>query len=167
MYIFIVNTKAGNGRAKRIFLKLKKTKLYQKIASTFYYTEYEGHAEEIVRSFQNTQDISVIIVIGGDGTLHEAINGMDHHVMPIAIIPGGSGNDFARGIGLKESPLQILKNIVEGRADSPYFLGNYIIDRAEERHFVNSMGFGFDALIAKRANYSFYKRIFNFFNIGK
>jgi YegS/Rv2252/BmrU family lipid kinase len=167
MYIFIVNTKAGNGRAKRIFLKLKKTELYQKIDSRFYYTEYEGHAEELVRSIQNMEEISAIIAVGGDGTLHEVINGVDHHYIPIAFIPGGSGNDFARGIGLKEKPLQILKSVVEGKAETPYFFGDYDLDDKESRKFVNSMGFGFDALIAKKANYSFYKRILNFFNIGK
>ncbi|MFA1820269.1 diacylglycerol kinase family protein [Virgibacillus oceani] len=167
MYIFIVNTKAGNGRAKRTFSKLEETELYQKINSSFYYTEYEGHAEEIVRSLPNKQGISAIIVVGGDGTLHEVINGVDYHYMPIAFIPGGSGNDFARGIGLNESPLEILKSIVEGKAETPYFLGDYHLDDAGKRNFVNSMGFGFDALIAKKANYSFYKRILNFLNVGK
>src|SRR5690625_3472336 len=133
MYIFIVNTKAGNGRAKRIFLKLKKTELYQKIDSTFYYTEYEGHAEELVRSIQNMEEISAIIAVGGDGTLHEVINGVGHHYIPIAFIPGGSGNDFARGIGLKEKPLQILKSVVEGKAETPYFFGDYDLDDKESR----------------------------------
>jgi YegS/Rv2252/BmrU family lipid kinase len=167
MYIFIVNTKAGNGRAKRIFSKLKNTARYQKMESTYYYTEYEGHAEEIVRSLENKKAIDAIIVVGGDGTLHEVINGVNHHDMPIAFIPGGSGNDFARGIGLREKPLEILERVAEGRADIPYYLGNYSLDDTKKRNFVNSMGFGFDALIAKKANYSFYKQILNFFNIGK
>lgn len=167
MYIFIVNTKAGNGRAKRIFSRLKKTELYGKMETAYYYTAYEGHAEKMVRSFENKQDIDAIIVVGGDGTLHEVINGVDHHEIPIAFIPGGSGNDFARGIGLREKPLDILKSVAEGGADVSYYLGNYHLDGRTKRNFVNSMGFGFDALIAKKANYSFYKRILNFFNFGK
>ena len=167
MYIFIINTKAGNGRAKRIFSKLERTALYQNINSTCYYTAYEGHAEKIVRALPNKQEISAIIVVGGDGTLHEVINGVDHHDMPIALIPGGSGNDFARGVELKEKPLQILESVVKGKAEMPYFLGNYCLGNAEKRNFVNSMGFGFDALITKKANYSFYKRILNFLNVGK
>jgi YegS/Rv2252/BmrU family lipid kinase len=167
MYIFIVNIKAGNGRAKRIFSKLQKTDLYQKIEKAYYYTEYKGHAEEIVRSLPSLQEINAIIVVGGDGTLHEVINGAGPRDMLIAFIPGGSGNDFARGIGLREKPLQILERVVDGTVDTPYFPGEYRMEDEKKRIFVNSMGFGFDALIAKKANYSFYKRILNFFNIGK
>jgi YegS/Rv2252/BmrU family lipid kinase len=167
MYIFIVNTTAGNGRAKRIFSKLKKTDLYKSLESVYYYTEYEGHAEEIARSLSNFMEIKAVIVVGGDGTLHEVINGLDHHKISIAFIPGGSGNDFARGIGLSEKPVKILQRVVDGTTEVPFYLGNYLLDGGENRRFVNSMGFGFDALIAKKANYSLYKRILNFFNLGK
>ncbi|GAB3792164.1 diacylglycerol/lipid kinase family protein [Virgibacillus kimchii] len=167
MYIFIVNIKAGNGRAKRIFLKLQKTELYKRLESKYYYTKYEGHAEEIARSLVHLQGIKAMIVVGGDGTLHEVINGVDHYVVPIAFIPGGSGNDFARGIKLRDSPLEILEKVVGGTADAVYYLGNYHMDGSGKRNFVNSMGFGFDALIAEKANNAFYKRILNFLNMGK
>ncbi|MFD2046376.1 diacylglycerol/lipid kinase family protein [Ornithinibacillus salinisoli] len=168
MYIFIINVVAGNGRGKRIFKKIQKSKLYQNITSDYYITEYEGHAEEIVRfvSNQNLVNLKAIIVIGGDGTIYEVMNGLQDPTIPVAFIPGGSGNDFARGLLIKRDPITILKHIVQNKFKKPYWLGNYWVDGTHRKSFVNSIGFGFDAEIAKQANQSWYKKVFNYLHIG-
>src|SRR5699024_35108 len=111
MYIFIVNPVAGNGRAKRIFSEITSSYLYHQIKSTYFFTKYEGHAEEIIKNIieDHANVVEVIIVIGGDGTLHEVMNGLAAEQIPIAFIPGGSGNDFARGCSIKEGPIDILQ----------------------------------------------------------
>src|SRR5690625_5295491 len=99
MYIFIVNPIAGNGRAKRVFTKLKKSPLFQQINSQYYFTRYIGHAEEISQqiSQESKHNINAIIVVGGAGTFHEVINGLENNKIVVAIILRVSGNDFARG----------------------------------------------------------------------
>ena len=166
MYVFIINPNAGNGRAIHIFEKLQKSALFQQLESRYYYTEYEGHAEEITASCATEKGITRLVVIGGDGTIHEVMNGLGESSMLIGFIPGGSGNDFARGVEIKGKPEAILKEIIDGENRIDYWLGNYIHDDNQERHFVNSMGFGFDAQTAHTANHSFYKRIFNNLQIG-
>lgn len=169
MYVFIVNPEAGGGRAMRVFSKIEKSELYNDIQHTHYFTEYRGHAEVIVHDLIETYHdvLTNVIVIGGDGTLHEVINGLIDYEIPVSFIPGGSGNDFARGCSIHEQPLELLRQIISGEGGFPYWLGNYTIDCNEPRMFANSIGFGFDAEIVKAADQSVYKKVFNKLGMGK
>lgn len=172
MYLFIINPTAGHGRAKRIFSKIATSELYQDIDSIHYYTQYGGHAEQIIRHFpaETYNKLKAIIVIGGDGTLHEVINGLENEnrLIRLAFIPGGSGNDFARGVQIKEKPLDLFRRIImEEDWQIPYWTGYYCINNSKERRFVNSIGFGFDAEVARHANRTSLKKWFNLLHIGK
>lgn len=170
MYIFIINPTAGSGSAIKQFAKIQASQLYKEIESRYFITKYNGHAEKIVSHLvkeQSNKSITTIIVIGGDGTLHEVVNGIGKRHIPIAIIPSGSGNDFVRNFSMGRKPLAILEAIVEGKSELSYWLGNYQMKNAKKRYFVNSIGFGFDAEVAQTANQSFYKRILNKFRLGK
>lgn len=158
MYVLIINPVAGNGKGKRVFEKLTRTGTYQRLQTKSYITKYSGHAEEIAAGLASSKFIKCIIVIGGDGTLHEVINGLGESRFPISFIPGGSGNDFARGSGIKESPEKILKRIIQGKNKINYWTGYYTTDSEAKQEFVNSMGFGFDAEIAKQAQQPEFKR---------
>ncbi|MFD1038184.1 diacylglycerol/lipid kinase family protein [Virgibacillus byunsanensis] len=168
MYIFIINPTAGYGRARRIFSKIKKSVLFSTINSTYFYTSYEGQAEEIAIDIikSSYHHINCVIVIGGDGTLHEVINGLCNR-LPVSFIPGGSGNDFARGCSIKGSPMYIFRQIITEQLQIPYWCGTYQMDNDKDRLFVNSMGFGFDAEIARHANESNYKKVLNRLGLGK
>lgn len=168
MYIFIVNPVAGNGRGVRIFNKLTKSETYKRISTRHYFTKYPRHAEELARKIgsSNLVDLKGIIVIGGDGTIHEVMSGIGDFDIPISFIPGGSGNDFGRGSGITGSPRKILKRIINDNKGIPYWRGIYKFDHSSERTFVNSIGLGFDAEIAKKANESNYKKVFNRLHLG-
>lgn len=165
MYIFIINPKAGNGRAMKVFSDLQKSSIYQEIDNRYYFTEYEGHGEIITRKITSNVEVTAIIVIGGDGTIHEVINGLGTMDTPIGFIPGGSGNDFARGCRIKGKPEAILKQIINKKPSLTYWLGNYW-EANNERRFVNNIGFGFDAEIAHTVNHSSYKKFFNSIGFG-
>lgn len=169
MYVFIINPSAGSGRAERMFAAIQESKLYKNIQSKAFLTHTNGHAEKVVRELIRTdrEHIRALIIIGGDGTFHEVINGMGTTVIPVAIIPSGSGNDFSRATSIPKDPVTILELILEGKSDMPYWLGNYRFSSGKQRHFVNSIGFGFDAHIAQTANRSFYKKILNKLRLGK
>lgn len=171
MYLFIVNPIAGNGRAKRIFKRIQMSSTYKSLKSMYFYTEYEGHAEEIVRTMVTKKKklLKGIIVIGGDGTLHEAMNGLQQEEISIALIPGGSGNDFARGLSIEKDPINILERMLQYEKAQPYWLGVYETnpEPSNKRYFVNNIGFGFDAQIAKTANNAFYKKIFNVLKVSR
>src|SRR5690625_3135915 len=113
MYVFIVNPIAGSGRAIKIFSKIQASQLYKGIKSRYFLTKYKGHAEKVVSHLvkeQSNNNIITIIVIGGDGTLHEVTNGIGKRHIPIAVIPCGSGNDFVRNFSIGKNPLTILRS---------------------------------------------------------
>jgi diacylglycerol kinase family enzyme len=60
-------------------------------------------AWQIVQNM-NFEEYSALVAVGGDGTLHEVVNGMmfrqDKKRIPIAMIPNGSGNDTCKSIGI-------------------------------------------------------------------
>ncbi len=167
--IFIVNPKAKNGLSLKTWRKIEH-KIAQ-IPHTVYFTEYAGHgtilAEEVSEAHEEPL---VIVAVGGDGTVHEVMNGIIHfpHVK-IAFIPAGSGNDFAKGFGIQEKPDKSVESILRlidssgTRFDSGFFTGSY----GQNGYFVNSIGAGFDAAISKRANASPLKKWLNFLSIGQ
>lgn len=79
-------------------------------------TKYKKHATEITRELTTNVATEIkIISFGGDGTLHEVLNGIvDFEKTIIAILPLGSGNDFARywGIDLNAKPIVMFDQII-------------------------------------------------------
>lgn len=168
-YVFIINPIAGSGRGGRIFSKIQTSQLYQQLDKKSYLTKYKGHAEEIMKSIikHDVEEVIGIVVIGGDGTLHEVANGLNNTDLPLSFIPGGSGNDFARGCSLEKNPLKALENIIGSNDHLPYYTGRFEIDDQKPRIFANSIGFGFDAMIVQTANESWYKKHLNKIRLGR
>jgi len=88
----------------------------------------------------------LVLVWGGDGTINEVAGVLAERQVPLGIVPGGSGNGLARGLGL---PLQVRDAVhaaVHGTAR--------VIDTGQVagRTFLNLAGVGFDAAVAARVN---------------
>src|SRR5699024_1759899 len=144
--------------------------IFQQMEKQQYYTKYRGHAEELVLQLLNQYDphhLIAIVIVGGDGTVHEVMNGLGNIRIPVAYIPGGSGNDFARGNDLRKQPEQILEEVYRNQRTTPYWLGEFQINGKDSRAFVNSIGVGFDAAVSKLANQSPFKKICNQLRLGK
>lgn len=167
MYLFIVNPIAGGGRSMRILTEIQSSNIYDAIESTCCITQFKGHAEKIVKEQLEKTKVQGIFVIGGDGTFHEVVNGLNQASIPLAFIPGGSGNDFARGCSIDRKPVEIVMDMLNNQDKLNYFLGNYQVDNNESKKFVNNIGFGFDAQIAEKVNKSKYKQILNKLYLGK
>jgi len=118
--VLIYNPFSGAGKGEE---KAKKViKLFSKayIDVEQIKTTSVGHAEEIVTKL-DVSNIDAICVLGGDGTVHEAINGLMNRTdnakskIPLGIIPGGTGNAFARELFGHVSDIKIsVKHILQG-----------------------------------------------------
>ena len=111
-FIVIVNPFSGKKQGSEIFNKIKKKFDSKNIDLTLITTEFPGHAEKIIKEC-NFENYHGILMIGGDGTFHEIVNGMfnrmDKKKIPIGIIPGGTGNSFMLDLGITDSNLAVDK----------------------------------------------------------
>lgn len=163
---FILNPNAGNGRGQK---KWRQFQPQLTIPYELHETKYAGHTCELARSIARTatkKQPVCIISIGGDGTLHEVVNGIatTEHVY-IGAIAAGSGNDFARGYRVFRDAKQIEQFVVSKQA-TVHDVGVVRINDYQKR-FINNFGIGFDALVASIANESQLKKKLNKWKLGK
>jgi len=95
------------------------------------------------------QDL-VVVACGGDGTVHLAVNSLPDMQIPIAVVPLGTGNDFARFIGIK-NPVEGLRVLSDG-CTTTMDHGAISLSDGDVRKFVGVASCGFDAQVNERAN---------------
>jgi len=88
-----------------------------------------------------------VALVGGDGTIHLGAQVLANSGMPFGVIPAGTGNDFARGIGVPlKDPLAAADLIVKGDTRA------VDLAIARDRYITTVVAGGFDSLVNKRAN---------------
>jgi len=144
-YLFIFNPAADKGRAARKVEWLSAF-LSGREDSAMVTTTHVGHAEDIARS--TIVENRCLISCGGDGTLHEVVNGVAGKGVKVGILPIGSANDFIRTLNPPNSSnlgISHLFNALSRKVD----LGSVVFGSADQRYFINSMGVGFTGKVAK------------------
>ena len=115
-------------------------------------TEYPGHATELAQT-AGTQGCDLVVAAGGDGTVHEVVNGLmrvpEKDRPALGIVPLGSGNDFAHILGVPDDPSLALLSCLDGQ---PHFLDVGSVRNEQDRleYFNNTLGIGFDAVVTIR-----------------
>jgi diacylglycerol kinase family enzyme len=117
-------------------------------------TRYRGHARELAAAARG----ELVIVLGGDGSVNEAVNGImsqpggpDGSEPPlIAVIPGGGGNVFAQALGLPADPAAAIRRVRQVIAAQSYrTIG---LGLAGDRYFTFSAGLGMDAEVVQEVD---------------
>ena len=96
-----------------------------------------------------------LVVVGGDGMVHLGVNALVHTTVALGIIPAGTGNDAARGLGLDPTdPSAAVEHFLTRCTTAPRRVDLGRIERAGEpaRWFMCALSAGFDALVNERAN---------------
>ena len=150
----ILNPAASGGGGVRLQPKLERELTRRNIPFTLRRSQAPGHAEDLSRELaQNGADL--ILVVGGDGTIHEVANGLlkrETKPPPIAVVPVGTGNDFFRMVGRSRNLDAILDGLLDGTVHD-FDVGRVRYGGAES-FFVNLLGVGVDVeVLRKRANY--------------
>ena len=170
MYYFIVNIKSKTGKAGRIWRKVESELRKRGVEYRAYMTEYAGHASVLAdRICEENDGLKRIVVVGGDGTVNEVINGIaDYNQVVLGYIPSGSSNDLAKGLGISADSLTALRHILF--AGSCRYIDNGQVDFFDDnppRRFAVSSGVGFDASVCKEALHSGMKAVLNRAGLGK
>jgi len=111
-------------------------------------TRAPGDAARLARAAA-ADGADLLVAAGGDGTLSEVVNGIAGSGVRLGIVPLGTGNDFARELGVHASLGRSVHTLIHGvprRVD---------LGRAGDRWFINVAGCGFDAAVAARVNRGF------------
>ncbi|OGO61627.1 MAG: hypothetical protein A2029_12565 [Chloroflexi bacterium RBG_19FT_COMBO_47_9] len=151
--MLIVNPKADMGHALKMVADLRPL-VEEYGGGDWSQTEYPVHATELARQAAEA-GYSLVIAIGGDGTVHEVINGL-MQVPPetrprLGIVPLGSGNDFAHSIGIIGSPAETLKKIYTGQPKQ-VDVGVFDLGKGKREYYNNTFGLGFDATVTIRTH---------------
>jgi len=149
MWLLLSNPTSGGGKGRK-YLHIIKDYLdannlpYRDITSA----SYELASEALKKSLnQHGSHISGVFVIGGDGMVHLAVQELANRSIPLALIPAGTGNDFARSLNLPlDAPLQLLKTYL---ASTPIQLD---LGQVNDEFFADILSTGFDSVVNERAN---------------
>jgi len=116
--IIIANKKARWGLSRSRVRLAEAFLRKHKFAFSLFTTDYPGHAREIAAQAA-IQKVDTIVVLGGDGTLNEVINGVlateSSKIPRIGIIPSGSSNDFSKSLGLHQRLHKACRTIINGK----------------------------------------------------
>ncbi len=125
-------------------------------------TERPEHAVKLARQAAD-DGYDLVVAAGGDGTVHEVVNGLvrgGQSDTAMGVIPIGSGNDFAFGLGI---PLEIegaIERLYTGR-ERRVDLGRVEDGNGRFRYFDNNFGMGMDAMVVVRTESI--NRVYGFF----
>ncbi|MDC2958454.1 diacylglycerol kinase family protein [Streptomyces gilvifuscus] len=129
------------------------------------HTEYRGHAHDLGRQAAESEDIDLVVSLGGDGTVNEVVNGLLHAgpnpdgLPRLAVVPGGSTNVFARALGLPNDAVDATGALLDALHEgSERTVGMGLAagtpgtedEAAPARWFTFCAGLGFDAGVVGR-----------------
>jgi diacylglycerol kinase (ATP) len=145
-FYVIVNPTAGRGAAARARALVEAEMARTGAAHVIVLTERRGHAAELAEAAAR-DGWPAVVAVGGDGTVHETVNGLmraagDSASVPLGIVGVGSGNDFAQLAGVPRNPAEAVRRIVAATARA------VDVGRVNGRWFSNGVGIGLDAAVA-------------------
>ncbi len=168
MYYFIVNISGGSGKVKKTWIRVRNQLNKRNVKYKAFQTKGPEHAKALAGKISglNEDDIH-IVVVGGDGTINEVINGIGNfEKITLSVIPSGSGNDFARGLGISKNPIEALNRILDPKGEIKKIDLGCLTVAGKKRLFGISSGIGLDAIVCKKALDSKIKKVLNKFNMG-
>jgi diacylglycerol kinase family enzyme len=110
-------------------------------------TSRRGHATRLAQGAA-AEGMDAVVVLGGDGTLNEAANGLAGSSTALGVLPGGSTNVFARTIGMTNDPIEATGELLGAMArGSRRRIG---LGMVNGRYFLFHVGMGFDAAVVEQ-----------------
>lgn len=114
MIDIIANKSSGKGRGEKYLSTVTAYLDEHGVQYAVHPTERRGHGMELAKTLSES-GAETIVALGGDGTFHEVLNGIDFERSRMGLIPAGRGNDFATGTGVASlDPVKAIASIVHG-----------------------------------------------------
>ncbi len=147
MLDLILNPSAGGKQGEKILKALFEIETHLKsreIPYRVHYATVKGQTTELAKTLIDSGSTDLVIM-GGDGTLHAAINGFhSFDKVNMGIIPCGTGNDFAYALGIPKDPVKAIDLIIDGTPKYTDFMQMPTV------RGLNVIGMGIDVEVLKR-----------------
>ncbi len=114
------------------------------------------------------QDI-VLLVIGGDGSFNEVLNGIklsNKPYFPFTYLPAESGNDFTRAANLETNPEKLIFRLLKSHHYETVDCALFKLANGSQHYLSNNFGIGFDAFVVHQSNHSLLKKKLNQLHCG-
>lgn len=183
MYYFIVNPGSRTGEGRKIWQETEAILTEKRISYEVHFTDHKYHASELTRTLCAKGEPFTLVVLGGDGTLNEVLQGItEPSLVTLGYIPTGSGNDFAKGCQMPLDVRHAVQNILSHKyvkqldigqiqdlscKNARQFSAPMHTARKSSRSFLVSAGIGFDAAVCAEALDAPIKRFLNRIHLGK
>lgn len=143
MIDFVINERAGGGKTLKAKNKICEILDKRGIEYRFHPTKGVKDATKITKELCE-KGATLVVAVGGDGTVNEVLNGLNVKTTEFGIIPSGSGNDFVTSIDIPTNVEKALSIIIDGKAKPTDFM---VCDGIRG---LNIIGTGIDVEILKR-----------------
>ncbi len=142
MFAVIVNPVSGGGEAVRLAIRISERIAAMGQESRLFETSGDGDAARQTRAAVEA-GCEAVVCIGGDGTICEAAGELCHRYATFYVVPGGTGNDFARAFHLPKDPMAAFESSLRA-ADSNR------LRQVNGQGFLNVSGSGFDVDVLQK-----------------
>jgi len=139
--LVILNPTADRGEAGRRERELRAALEEAGLEYKLVRTEAPGHASELAREAARA-GVPLVVAAGGDGTVNEVAQGLVDTEVPLGVLPIGSGNDYARALGISKELRAAARRIATAEPQ------RVDVGLVKDRYFLNSLGMGIDGQIA-------------------
>lgn len=147
----LVNPTSGKGRVSRHATEVVAGLSSRGDSVTRLQGDTVGHAEELMAEAVQA-GVDTIVAVGGDGTVHLALQAVAGTDTALGIVPLGTGNDAAASLGIPtKDPNAAVRVVLDGHLDS-VDVGHVRTADGVARHFLCVLSTGFDSLVNERAN---------------
>lgn len=162
MHLFVINPRSGNGNGLKVWSMVESECKKQGIVYKAYVSQDAATAAERVQQHLSQFANAIVVIIGGDGTIHQLLPTIVEHGGILAVIPAGSGNDTARGFGIPKDPIGALRTVMIGKIQPVDMMRSH----EQGEWTLTALATGFDSAVADAVNRSFYKRWCNRLKLG-
>lgn len=181
----LINPAAAAGKTLQVFSRIEPVLEQGGHIYTVHYSSLTHGLDAIMKEILCDEvGIVNVLVLGGDGSMHDVINGItDFSRVRIGFLPCGSGNDAIRDMNLSKDPVQVLEIYLEGKVRRTMDIGEVVFynttdivkstglviqdEQEVTRRFHVSAGIGFDADVCHGVAVSKAKKLFAKLHIAK
>ena len=146
-----INPKSGGGKGASTGAKVRAFCAKSDLDATFVEGNSKHETLAQIEALCQVSTFDLLICIGGDGFIHDILPTLVKHELPLLVVPAGTGNDFARTLGLFGAKLELLLNLPEVATPKEINLG-IVSHSGESTPFVQILSTGFDSVVNERAN---------------